>query len=139
MIIGIGEAIISTLILVAIVRTKPGLFDSTESGRRMLRGGALTEIIPYGIIVTLGLALFVAPFVTTWPDGLERVAETVGFNARLLTGASGHIPFADYKLPWVGSVPLATAFAAMIGAAVVYLISFLIGRTLLPKPKGSSS
>ncbi len=139
MIIGIGEAIITTLILAAIYRTRPALLSGPESAREGRAWNVVSEVLPFGILITLGLALFVTPFVTVWPDGLERVAAEFGFSAKSKTAASSHSPLAGYQIPGIGSVPVAMAIAAVIGATLVFLTVFLLGRALVSRSKDVSS
>ena len=54
-------------------------------------------MVGYGLVVSLGLAMFVAPFACPWPDGLETVAAKLGFEHR--GGAVLPAPLADYALP----------------------------------------
>lgn len=137
MLIGIGEAVITMLVVVAIFRTRPVLFLSSEPASPGGRTGILSEILPYGLLVTIGLLLFVSPFVTTWPDGLEKVAGMFGFNVKALQNPLLRTPLAGYRIPGVDSLPLATAIAGLIGAALVFVFSFIIGRALLSKSKNS--
>jgi hypothetical protein len=66
------------------------------------------------------------------PDGLERVAEDIGF----LDAAEGS-PFrviADYVFPGVDG-PLATILAGIVGVALVFGLLWLVGRAL-SRPRG---
>lgn len=83
--------------------------------------------------VTGGLAIaaivvVVAAFLASRdPDGLERVAEDIGF-----IGAGQDSPFtviADYVFPGVDG-PMATILAGLLGIAVVFALAWLTGRTL---------
>lgn len=61
------------------------------------------------------------------PDGLERVAEDIGF-----IGAGQDSPFtviADYVFPGVDG-PMATILAGLLGVAVVFTLAWLAGRAL---------
>jgi hypothetical protein len=75
--------------------------------------------------------LFVAPFACSWPDGLEKVAETLGFARyaaeRPLLGS----PLADYRVPGLGSANVATALAGAIGTVVVFALAWLLARILV--------
>lgn len=130
MIIGIGEGLISALVLLFVQRTRPEL---------VARGGGvpghsrLGEFVGYGVLVALGLALFVAPFASSLPDGLEFVAETLGFGQH--AGAPvWSAPVSDYRMPGVGWAAGATALAGAIGALVVFGLALLLGRLLVPTP-----
>lgn len=128
MIIGIGEGLISALVLLFVQRTRPELVatgDGTTGHRR------ISEFAGYGVLVALGLAVFVAPFASSWPDGLEFVAATLGFGQH----AASHVlpaPVADYRVPGVRWAAGATAMAGAIGALVVFGLALLLGRLLVP-------
>jgi hypothetical protein len=83
------------------------------------------------VLIALGLTLLVvvaAAFLASAdPDGLERIAEDLGF-----IGAGQDSPFsviADYVFPGVEG-PAATILAGVIGVAVVFGVVWLLGRTL---------
>ena len=76
MLIGIGEGLISGLVLVGIARARPELLRADEAGTAARSYGS---IVAYGAIISLAVALFASPFASAWPDGLEKVAEHLGF------------------------------------------------------------
>lgn len=129
MLIGVGEGLISALVLLSIQRTRPDLItkDGTTKG-----DAKFGEFIGYGLLVALGLAVFVAPFACAWPDGLEFIAEKLGFGIKA-TQPVVPAPVPDYHLPGVGWAPGATALAGAIGALVVFGLAFLLGRMLVPE------
>jgi cobalt/nickel transport system permease protein len=136
MFIGVGEAIITTLVIATISQTKPELLDETAVAAT---GGRMQEFILYGFIVALGLALFVSPFASQLPDGLDRVAESLGFRQRethILTSS----PLADYRLAGIRSVTLATALAGALGTVVVFILGWGMARLLVPvaAPRGEA-
>jgi cobalt/nickel transport system permease protein len=114
MLIGVGEGLISALVLAAIARTRPELLEKAV--------GAPARVGPFvalGLVVSAGIALFVAPFACPWPDGLEAVAARLGFAGRMvLPPVRALMP--DYRLPGFSSPGLATALAGLIGAAVAF-------------------
>jgi cobalt/nickel transport system permease protein len=135
MVIGIGEGLISALAFVAIARTRPEIVaERTPASGGSLPGGVLR----YGLLVALGLAVFVAPFACPWPDGLESVAAKLGFEGR---GASAivHAPVPDYRLPGIHSAAGATALAGALGTVVVFGLALLLGRILVRKPVREST
>jgi cobalt/nickel transport system permease protein len=128
MFIGIGEAIITTLVVATVTQTRPELLEDSAI---LIVPGRTREFVLYGFIVAIGLALFVSPFASKWPDGLDRVAESFGFGHReihLLTSA----PMADYHLPGVASANLATALAGAIGTIIVFALGWALARLLVP-------
>lgn len=81
-----------------------------------------------GGLALAAIVVVVAAFVASGdPDGLERVAEDIGF-----LGAGEDSPFtliADYVFPGVDG-PMATVLAGLFGVAVVFALTWLAGRAL---------
>jgi cobalt/nickel transport system permease protein len=125
MVIGLVEAVITMLVLAVVARARPELFDGMDQleGRRR-------AMAAYGFTAAIALAVFVAPFASSMPDGLEHVAERFGFAAHAAQASSAPLP--DYSIavlaadsPW-----LSTAIAGGIGTVVVFCIAWLLARAL---------
>jgi len=128
MLIGVGEGLISALVFLAIRRLRPELDDAIEPARRPWLG----ELVGYGLLGALGVAIFVAPFACTWPDGLESVAAKLGFahaEAPPLLPA----PAPGYRVPGLHWAPGATAVAGAAGSVVVFALALLLARSLVKK------
>jgi len=123
LLIGLGEAAVTVLVVVAIQRTRPELVDPSAPA-----AGSLShrQIFAYGLLISIGLALFVSPFACAWPDGLERVAARLGFAHRAVTQPMVAAPLADYRLPWIRSAPLATSLAGAAGTVIVFILAFVV-------------
>jgi cobalt/nickel transport system permease protein len=129
MLVGVGEGIITTLVLAAIMRTRPDLLSGTEdTGRSRTDAGW----IAYGLLVSIGLVLFLSPFASSWPDGLESVARALGFEQRALATPLVASPMMEYRIPGIGSPVAATMIAGAAGTILVFILSYLLGRTLVP-------
>jgi len=120
--IGIGEAIITVAALAFLERTRPDLLNekatSEKGGRGWVVGGVLVSLI----------AVLLSPLASSNPDGLERVAEDMGF---LHLGQSA--PFQilpDYTVPFLGQTPLSTIVAGAVGALVLLGLMIVIGQGL---------
>ena len=130
--IGAGEAVMTMFILAAIVKTRPELLpDLQGSGARLLKRPS-ANVLVLGSLVILGLIVFVLPFASPWPDGLERVASALGFESRALARQVVSSPLAEYRVHGIGSLHLATALAAVVGAVLVFVVSFALARALFP-------
>lgn len=129
LLIGAGEAVITALVLVAVARLRPELLERGPAGW----GQRTTEFVAYGALVALGLTIFVAPFASPLPDGLERVAAVLGFEARAAIQPVLSAPFADYRIPALGASPRATAAAGCIGTLVAFTLAAILARTLVPR------
>jgi cobalt/nickel transport system permease protein len=127
MLIGLGEALISALVLAAIIKTRPDMVSQT--GREGLGSGR--ELMGYASLLTFGTVLFIAPFACSWPDGLETVAARLGFNQAArppLVSA----PLADYRIPGMDWTVGATALAGVLGTVVAFGLAWVLGRVLAP-------
>jgi cobalt/nickel transport system permease protein len=134
MVMGVGEALITTLVVLAIDRTRPEILADGPTGLP-LRGTA--ETVAFGLVISLGLGIFVSPIASTWPDGLEKIAGTLGFLERAVQTPLASAPIPDYTLPGIGSPGWATALAGGIGTAVVFLAVLVIARLIVPRHPAS--
>ena len=87
-----------------------------------------------GLVLSLGLAIFLSPFASSEPDGLEKVAEDEGFiekaeGAEVWTEA----PVPDYAVPGVENEQLATGLAGAAGTLILFAIGLGVGRLLKGK------
>ncbi len=80
-----------------------------------------------GLLIALGLAL-ISPLASSWPDGLERVAEDKGFVEAAQDPSFEIIP--DYVFPGVGSEALATILAGIVGTLLLFGLSYGLAALL---------
>jgi cobalt/nickel transport system permease protein len=123
--IGLGEALITVAALAFIFRTRPDLLGEDSASVEGGRGWVIA-----GVLITL-IVVLLSPLASASPDGLERVAEDMGF-----IGASQSAPYQvipDYTVPFLGSTPISTIVAGAIGVMVVLALAFLAGRSLQKK------
>ncbi len=135
MLIGIGEGLISALVFLAVQRARPEMIVDGAAGQPAQRWG---ELVGYGLLVTLGVAVFVAPFACSWPDGLEHVATRLGFlhrEAAPLLPA----PAPDYRTPGIHSAVAATAVAGVAGSLMVFALAYFLGRWIVPAAREPES
>jgi len=133
LLIGLGEAAVTVLVIVAIQRTRPELIDPAAPASGPL---SHRQIAGYGLLISLGLALFVSPFACAWPDGLEKVASALGFAHRATIASA---PMANYRLLWIRSAPLGTAIAGAVGTLIVFILAFVVARVVTPRAAIESS
>ncbi|MCG3148367.1 MAG: Cobalt transport protein CbiM [Verrucomicrobiae bacterium] len=128
MLIGLGEGLITGLVIAVIARARPDLLDQPAAGN-------LTPVLGYGLLLALGLAIFVAPFASPWPDGLEKVAATLGFEHRAVAEPVLPAPLPDYEMPGIQSAVAATAVAGAVGTFIVFGLAAILARVLVPKSR----
>jgi len=135
MLIGIGEGLISALVFLGIERTRPEVITEAGANGSPQRWG---EMVRYGLLASLGVAIFVAPFACSWPDGLNSVASRLSFKDKVM-----HTFFValapDYQTPGVHWAVGATAIAGAAGALVVFAVALALGRLLVPSVIKSDS
>ena len=81
---------------------------------------------------TLALVLLGVLIASSFPDGLERVAESLGFASRSSAVLEGS-PFAEYETRFFRSGWAAQASAGLVGVGLLYAFGVLFGRTLKRK------
>lgn len=136
MLIGVGEALITALVLVAVGRSHPTLLYAPVRSREERGYGTL---LGYGLVAAVGLALFLSPFASKWPDGLDRVAESHGFARAARNTWASHTPLANYLLPGIPSPAVATALAGLLGTVLAFLLARWVSRLLIPADGGAAA
>ncbi|MCC6500958.1 MAG: energy-coupling factor ABC transporter permease [Anaerolineales bacterium] len=122
--IGVGEALITVAALAFIMQTRPDLLDETSASARGGRGW-----VAAGVVLSLAVVLL-SPLASAFPDGLNRVAEDLGF---IHIAQSGSGPLAGYSVPFFADASLSKIAAGMIGALVVLAVAIIAGRGLQKK------
>jgi cobalt/nickel transport system permease protein len=127
MLTGLGEATITMLVIAAISKTRPELLN--EHDHATSTEGTSTSFV-YFALIAIGLLLLVAPHASQLPDGLERVASSLGFEHKAAETTPYASPLQEYHLPGIQSAATATIVAGTIGAVAVFAFSLLLARVL---------
>jgi cobalt/nickel transport system permease protein len=122
--IGIGEGLITALVLSAIASVRPELVLPNGGSGSTDIGRSLKPVLVFGALASLGIAMFLAPFASGLPDGLKRVAQGPGFDAQEKAHSS---LFSDY-----------TPLAATIATLLLFPLAWFVARALMPKSKPAS-
>lgn len=106
----------------------------------MRRAPALA-VVALGLAVAVGLGTAAAPWASSDPDGLERVAEDRGFLGDAAGSAlQDDSPVAGYGFPGVEDPRLATGLAGFTGTLAVFLlglgVAWLLRRRARAAPAG---
>ncbi|HOJ62801.1 MAG TPA: energy-coupling factor ABC transporter permease [Spirochaetota bacterium] len=110
--IGICEGLI-TIILATLLSTST--IKKSEN---------LSFVIPFVGAIIIGLIL--SPFASSFPDGLEWVAEKYNFlhnNAPYFVS-----PFKDYTVPFIKNEIFSTSIAGLVGVIITFIFVFTIGK-----------
>ena len=157
--IGIGEAIITGLTVGAVVATRPDLVRLARRYRTSLvltdADGTSREVqaapvregvkrmgvgwVAGALGVCLLLAGGVSSFASANPDGLEYVAERVGFLDTAQESAVAGSPFGDYAVAGIDSPVLATGLAGVVGVLIALSVGLLIARAVRSRASGEAS
>ena len=88
------------------------------------------------LIICILLAVFVSPFASSHPDGLEKVAEDKGFleeSEGREVWKSSLIP--DYAMPGINNERIATGIAGLAGTLIVFALAWGIGKLIAKRSK----
>jgi cobalt/nickel transport system permease protein len=118
--IGIGEGLITGGVLTYLATTRPDLLPGEEKKFQ----GWLVPIVSIFLIAGV-LSLFAS----AWPDGLEKVAETLGFiNLAEVVRVNVPTPFADYGIEGLGQI--GTSIAGLLGSGLCFSVAFGIAKVV---------
>lgn len=85
----------------------------------------MKKILPF-LGFSLLLAALMAPFASSFPDGLERVAEIFGFDHYAQINPTLKSPLPDYTIPFLGETKLSTSIAGIIGTLLCFFLPFTL-------------
>ena len=91
----------------------------------------MRKFLLISLSITAGVALFLSPFASSLPDGLEKVVAACKPEDQCV--ARGLIP--DYKLPGVRQEKVAVSCAGIIGTLATCIITCGLGIMLVRKKK----
>lgn len=112
--IGLGEALITTLVLSTIVRARPELVTLPQAPA----GSVVRPLVATGVVM-----LALVPMASKAPDGLEKVSESLGFSG-LATG------WAQAPLGSLPSGLLVALGAAVLGALAAATLAWVVSKAL---------
>jgi cobalt/nickel transport system permease protein len=120
--IGIGEGIITVGAVSFLLMARPEILEQAEvaPGRK----GARLIVIGLAAAVVVSV---LSPLASPNPDGLEKVAEELGFLA--LGKAPVYKILPDYTIPYIHNESLTTIIAVVVGALLVFGIFIVLGRS----------
>jgi cobalt/nickel transport protein len=95
-----------------------------------------------GLGIALLVAIFLSPFASQDPDGLDRVAQDQKFDTKALEQPPAHqLPFfqvfEEYTLRGVPQ-PVATPLAGLVGTLVTFGLAWGVGKGILGRSPSST-
>ena len=124
--IGIGEGILSAMVVAAVLASRPdlvtGAFDLDVASLRSTDKVPARTFVIGGLLVSLLFAAVVSQFAVDNPDGLEFVAEEQGFIDSAEDHALDSSMFADYATAGVDNETLSLAIAGVSGTLVTLAV-----------------
>lgn len=96
-----------------------------------------------GLATALLIAVFLSPFASSDPDGLDRVSQDQGFDTRASEAPIAHrLPFysifEEYALRGVPE-GLATPLAGLIGTLVTFGLAWGVGKLVVHRSNANES
>ena len=124
-IIGIGEGAITIAALGLISGVSKDVFYGVQTVevRKVQRRPMLWILLA----VSMSVAVLLAPFASELPDGLERVAESLGFLKRGTSKVTSPLP--DYQIPGLRG-GISTSMAGVVGVLVTFGLAYMIVKVL---------
>lgn len=87
------------------------------------------------LLIAVAVGVFLSPFASSLPDGLERVAEDKGFVEKGEGKQLLNSPIPDYQWPIFKNTKLATAASGGIGILMAFTLTYSIIWLLNHKTK----
>ncbi|PSB41217.1 cobalt transporter [filamentous cyanobacterium Phorm 6] len=122
--IGIGEGIITGGVLTYLVKVRPDLLPGEQPQLQKW----VAPVV--GVLLISGL---LSLFASSWPDGLEAVAEKYGFKDKEAVAIENPTPLAGYTVKGLEEQPIGTSIAGVVGAATCFGAAFGIAQLVKPK------
>jgi len=94
-------------------------------------------LVAAGLALSLVLAGGVSFYASSHPDGLEKVAEDIGFLDNAKDSSVADLPLADYGVAGVDNERLSVGLAGVIGVTATGLVSFALFYALRRTRKGN--
>jgi cobalt/nickel transport system permease protein len=142
--IGLGEALITVTVVAMVLKTRPDLVaawrGASITDQQTALGKSWIVVVIAGSLISVALAVFVSPYASSWPDGLEKVAGDIGFIDRAAEhGAWKSSPAPDYAAPGIGNEAMATAAAGFMGTIITLAAGWGLVRLVRRRRQDNSA
>jgi cobalt/nickel transport system permease protein len=132
--IGVGEAVIGSLVLASVLRFRPELLEN--GGQNPLGAEAPVSAVYAGLGLSVAVATLLAPLAYAAPDGFSRVTQALGLRSG--RPSPWLAPLSDYGIPSVVSGVLATVLAGCLGTLLLFGLCWLLALALVPRAARSA-
>ncbi|NJK69471.1 MAG: cobalt transporter [Richelia sp. CSU_2_1] len=122
--IGIGEGLITGGVLTYLVKVRPDLLPGEQPQLQKWVAPVVGVLLIAGVL---------SLFASSWPDGLDSVAEKYGFKDKEATIVENPTPLADYSVKGLEEQPIGTSIAGLLGSAASFGAAFGIAQLVKPK------
>ena len=82
----------------------------------------------HGALLLAFMLAILSPLASSWPDGLERVAENKGFIDEAQEAPYVIVP--DYTVPGVANDTMATILAGILGVGLMFGLGYGLAKLL---------
>ena len=124
--IGVGEALITGLVISTVAAQRPELLDRAAGASTASIAG-IGRLMAAGLVTALAVAAFIAPFASDYDDGLEAAIQQTGIEQP--AGPEPGAPLPEYKfpLPAGGWDQAAVSLAGIVGTVTVFVLALALG------------
>jgi hypothetical protein len=98
-----------------------------------------TTLLVIGVLVSLVLAGGLSFYASASPDGLNRVAEDLGFHVTEEESVTGDSPLADYSVAGVDDARLSGGIAGVVGVVLVLAVGSGLAYAVRRRNRPASS
>jgi cobalt/nickel transport system permease protein len=127
--VGVGEAVISALVLASVLRFRPELLEN--AGKIAPSSRPRATALAAGLGLSVAMAVLLAPLADAAPDGLARVIRALGLRSS--TPSPLLAPLAAHGFEGVVSGVLATMLAGCFGTLLLFGLCWLLALALVPR------
>jgi cobalt/nickel transport protein len=105
---------------------------AVDMKKNLKKNKGLWIFVGAAILVAILLGVFVSPWASSSPDGLEKVAEDKGFlkKAEETEPAWKHSPAPDYTFPGVTNEKAATGVSGLVGVLITLAAAAAVGMLI---------
>ena len=97
---------------------------------------SVRSFVAGGLAMVIGIVLLLAPWASSDPDGLERVAIDKGFADNATAHALEDGPLADYRVHGVEEQRVATGLSGLIGVVITFALGTVLFTLLRRRSTG---